>query len=51
MVRRERWEEIQRLRVEDRLSVSEISRRLGLDRKTVRKWLRQRRWEPYQRPD
>ena len=51
MVRRERWEEIQRLRIEDRLSVSEISRRLGLDRKTVRKWLRQRRWEPYRRPD
>jgi len=51
IVRRERWEEIQRLRIEERLSVSEISRRLGLDRKTVRRWLGQRRWKPYQRLD
>src|SRR5213592_1567215 len=37
MVRRERWEEIRRLWVTERVSIAEIARRLDLDRKTVRR--------------
>jgi len=49
MVQRERWEEIRRLRFEDGVSVSEIARRLDLDRKTIRRCLRQEEWRPYVR--
>src|SRR5881396_3075421 len=35
MVRRERWEEIRRLWVTERVSIAEIARRLDLDRKSV----------------
>lgn len=49
MVQRERWEEIRRLRFEERVCVSEIARRLDLDRKTVRRCLRQNEWRPYER--
>jgi transposase len=49
MVRRERWEEIRRLAHGERLSVAEIARRLQLDRKTVRRCLRDPDWRPYQR--
>ena len=35
MVRRERWEEIRRLWVTERVPIAEIARRLNLDRKTV----------------
>lgn len=51
VVGKEKWEEIRRLHRDERCSVSEISRRLDLDRKTVRKWIAQESWEPYQRPN
>jgi transposase len=50
MVTKERWEMIQRWFWQERLSVSEISRRLDVDRKTVRYWARQSQWKPYERP-
>ena len=50
MVGRERWEEIRRVGNAERLSVSELARRFDLDRKTVRRCLRQETWQPYQRP-
>jgi len=49
MVRRERWEEIRRLWVEERVPVAELARRFALDRKTVRRCLRAAAWRPYQR--
>ncbi|MFO0697672.1 MAG: hypothetical protein U0236_00455 [Nitrospira sp.] len=49
MVDQERWAEIRRLRQDEQLSISEIGRRLDLDRKTVRRSLRQTTWHPYQR--
>jgi transposase len=50
MVRQERWEEIRRLRVEEGVPVTELARRFELDRKTVRRCLRDTAWRPYQRP-
>jgi len=50
MVRQERWEEIRRLAKSERVSIAEIARRLELDRKTVRRCLRDPAWAPYQRP-
>jgi transposase len=49
MLQRERWEEIRRMRLEERMSVSAIARRFDLDRKTVRKCLRQTEWRAYER--
>ena len=49
MVDQERWAEIRRLFNEERVSISEIGRRLDLDRKTVRRSLRQTTWQPYRR--
>lgn len=49
MVDQERWTEIRRLRQEERASLSEIARRLDLDRKTVRRSLRHATWQPYRR--
>jgi transposase len=49
MVRQERWEEIRRL-FRERMAIAEIARRLDLDRKTVRRCLRDAAWQPYQRP-
>src|SRR5262245_56293463 len=49
MVRQERWEEIRRLRVQDRVSITEIGRRLDLDRKTIRRCLRATEWTAYRR--
>lgn len=49
MVDQERWAEIRRLFDDERMSISEIGRRLDLDRKTVRRSLRQTTWHPYQR--
>jgi ActR/RegA family two-component response regulator len=49
MVDQERWAEIRRLFDEERVSISEIGRRLDLDRKTVRRSLRQTTWQPYHR--
>lgn len=44
MVDQERWAEIRRLFDEERVSISEIGRRLDVDRKTVRRSLRQPTW-------
>ena len=49
MVDQERWAEIRRLFYEERVSISEIRLRLDVDRKTVRRSLRQTAWRPYQR--
>jgi transposase len=48
MVSRERWAEIRRLAAEG-ATVSGIARQLDLDRKTVRRAVRQGEWQPYQR--
>ena len=50
MVRQERWDEIHRLASSERMAIAEIARRLELDRKTVRRCLREPDWEPYRRP-
>jgi transposase len=50
MVRQERWEEIRRLFHGEGATVSEIARRLELDRKTVRRCVAQAAWQPYRRP-
>lgn len=49
MVDQERWAEIRRLFHEERVSISEIGRRMDLDRKTVRRSLQQATWQPYHR--
>ena len=49
MVDQERWAEIRRLRHDERVSISEIGRRLDVDRKTVRRNLQHTTWQPYQR--
>ena len=46
MVDQERWAEIRRLYDEERVSISEIGRRLDVDRKTVRHHLRHATWRP-----
>jgi transposase len=48
MVRQDRWEEIHRL-AKERVALAEIARRLELDRKTVRRCLRQTSWQAYRR--
>src|SRR5262245_57039805 len=50
MVRQERWEELCRLWQQERIPIAELARRFDLDRKTVRRCLRDRAWRPYQRP-
>ncbi len=45
---KERWAEVRRLHQEEGMKVSELARRLDLDRKTVRKALREE-WTPYRR--
>ena len=49
MVQEDRWREVHRMAREEKLSVTEIGRRLDLDRKTVRRCLKQGAWQPYQR--
>lgn len=49
MVGQERWEQIRQLHCEQRWNVSQIARALELDRKTVRRCLRQGAWRPYRR--
>lgn len=48
MVGQERWEDIRRMFFEEKVAIAEIARRLAIDRKTVRRWLR-KQWQPYQR--
>src|SRR5436309_14814156 len=50
MVQEDRWREIHRMARDEQLPIAEIARRLDLDRKTVRRCLRQETWQPYQRP-
>jgi transposase len=50
MVRRERWEELRRLAADERVPIAELARRFGLDRKTIRRCVREPSWRPYQRP-
>jgi transposase len=49
MIGRERWDEIRRMYYEERFGISRIARTLDLDRKTVRRCVRQREWRPYRR--
>lgn len=48
VLNKQRWDEVRRLHAAEQLSVSQIARRLELDRKTVRKALRED-WKPYER--
>ena len=48
MIQRERWEELRRLHLAG-MGIGEIARQLDLDRKTVRRWVRQATWQPYKR--
>lgn len=50
MVQEDRWREIHRMAHEEQLPIAETARRLDLDRKTVRRCLKQETWRPYQRP-
>lgn len=49
MMQRERWEEVRRLYFKERVGIREIARRLELDRNTVRRCVREERWQGYQR--
>jgi transposase len=49
MVNQERWEEIRRRHIEQKQSIAQIARDLDVDRKTVRRCLRQAVWQPYMR--
>ena len=49
MIGRERWDEIRRMYYEERFRISQIARTLDLDRKTVRRCVRAREWQPYRR--
>jgi len=49
VVAQERWEEMHRLKAAG-MTVSGVARATGLDRKTVRRCLRQVRWQAYRRP-
>jgi len=49
MVGYERWQEIRRQHFEEGQSISAIARRMELDRKTVRRCLRDEQWKPYRR--
>ena len=50
MVPEDRWREIHRMARDEQLPIAEIARRLDLDRKTVRRCLKQDAWQAYQRP-
>jgi transposase len=50
MVGEDRWQEIRHLHDNEHVPIAEIARRLDLDRKTVRRCLKQESWQPYQRP-
>ena len=48
VISKERWEQLRRMHAMG-LSVSQIARTAGLDRKTVRSCLRKPEWVPYRR--
>ena len=48
VIGKERWEELRRMRAAG-MALSQIARESGLDRKTVRRCLRQSQWQPYRR--
>lgn len=48
MVGHERWEQIRRMFLNEKMAIAEIARRLGIDRKTVRRGVRTQ-LTPYQR--
>ncbi len=48
MLNQSRWQDVVALQAEG-CSISEIARRLGIDRKTVRSGLRKQTWQPYRR--
>lgn len=50
MIREAQWQEIHRLVARERWSQRAIARALDLDRKTVRRCLRQQGFTPYHRP-
>lgn len=50
MVPEDRWREIHRMAREEQLPIAEIARCLDLDRKTVRRCLKQEAWQRYRRP-
>ena len=49
MVRQELWEEIRRTAARESVSISELARRFGVDRKTIRRCLREQAYQSYQR--
>ena len=49
MVQEDRWREVHRMAREEQLSITEIARRLDLDRKTIHRCLKRKQWQPYQR--
>jgi hypothetical protein len=50
MVRQKRWAEMRRLWQQERAPIADLARRFELDRKTVRRRVRDLTWRPYQRP-
>ena len=48
-VHKERWEEVRRRYFQERKAIAEIARGLDMDRKTVRRCVREEQWQPYQR--
>jgi transposase len=46
----ETFHQIRLLQQQEKLSAEQIAQRLGLDVKTVRKWLRKKRYQPRQKP-
>lgn len=50
MIGRERWAEIRRLHFDQRLGIAAIARLLDVDRKTVRRCVRDHEWRAYRRP-
>ena len=49
MVRQELWDEIRRTAAQESVSISELARRFEVDRKTIRRCLRDQAYRSYQR--